>query len=183
MANQPSIYIPRVRNDSHADTTHTCLSDFIKFCFHKEDIGSVSHVDFVPIPGPKGKPSSFSKAFVHFKEWYNSHYSYEVSKLLTKDCSHDKGISQETPIKLMYNKTHYWILKLNKSHYTNRSKIGSLEKQVGELNEKLTTYKTLLDSATTQLDSATTQLSQLTTCDEPSDIEEVPYKRKRNTTF
>ena len=170
MANQPSIYIPRVRNDSHADTTHTCLSDFIKFCFHKEDIGSVSHVDFVPIPGPKGKPSSFSKAFVHFKEWYNSHYSYEVRKLLAKDCS------QETPIKLMYNKTHYWILKLNKSHYTNKSKIGSLEKQVGELNEKLSTYKHLLDSATSQL-------SQLTTCDEPSDIEEVPYKRKRNTTF
>ena len=169
MANQPSIYIPRVRNDSHADTTHTCLSDFIKFCFHKEDIGSVSHVDFVPIPGPKGKPSSFSKAFVHFKEWYNSHYSYEVRKLLAKDCS------QETPIKLMYNKTHYWILKLNKSHYTNRSKIGSLEKQVGELNEKLSTYKNLLDSATNQL-------SQLTTCDKSSDIEG-SYKRKRNTTF
>lgn len=176
MANPPSIYIPRVHNDSHAGTTYTCLSDFIKACFHKEDIGSVSRVDFVPIPGSKGKPSSFSKVFVHFNEWYNSHYSYEVSKLLTKECSHDKGISQEPPIKLMYNKTHYWILKLNKSHYTNKSKIGSLEKQVGELNEKLSTYKHLLDSATSQL-------SQLTTCDKPSDIEEGSYKRKRNTTF
>lgn len=176
MANKMSIYIPRVHNDSHAKTHHECLEDLMTSCFHKLDIGRVSHIDFVHIPGPKGKPSSFSKAFVHFSEWYPSHFSYELRTLLDKDISAVRGVDQGPPTQVMYDESHYWILKPNKSHINDRTKIGSLEKQVDELTTKLSTYKDLLESATSQL-------SRMTSCDNSSNIEELPYKRKRDITF
>ena len=176
MANKLSVYIPRVRNDSHTKTCHKCLEDFMTDCFHKLDIGRVSRIDFVPIPGPKGKPSSFIKAFVHFSEWYNSHSAHELRTLLDKDLTAVRGVEQGPPTQVMYDETHYWIIKPNKSHITDRTKIGSLEKQVGELNVKLSTYKDLLDSATSQL-------SSMMSCNNPTDLEELPYKRKRDITF
>jgi hypothetical protein len=176
MTNHRSVYIPRVHNDSHAKTHHKCLEDFMSNCFHKLDIGRVSHIDFVPIPGSKGKPSSFSKAFVHFSEWYNTPPSYELQSLLDKDMPAVQGVSQGPPTQVMYDATHYWIIKPNKSHINDRTKIGSLEKQVGELTAKLSTCTGLLDSATSQL-------SRMTSCDNSADIEELPYKRKRDITF
>ena len=176
MANQKSVYIPRVHNESHAKTHHKCLADFMTSCFHKLDIGRVSRIDFVPIPGPKGKQSSFSKAFVHFSEWYNTHSSHELQTLLDKDMPASQGVSQGPPTQVMYDETHYWIIKPNKSHISDRTKIGSLEKQVDELTTKLSTYKGLLDSATSQL-------SRMTSCDNSANIEELPNKRKRDITF
>lgn len=176
MATLRSVYIPRVHNDSHVKTHHKCLADFMTSCFHKLDIGRVSRIDFVPIPGPKGKPSSFSKAFVHFSEWYNTHSSHEMQTLLDKDSAPEKGAAIGPPTQVMYDASHYWILKPNKSHIANRTKIGSLEKQVDELTSKLSTYKDLLDSATGQL-------SRMMSCDNHISLEELPYKRKRDITF
>ena len=176
MATLMSVYIPRVHNESHSNTKHKCLEDFMASCFHKLDIGRVSRIDFVPIPGPKGKPCNFSKAFVHFSEWYNSHASYELQALLVKETATEQGVAQGPPTQVMYDETHYWILKPNKSHSNDRTKIGSLEKQVGELTAKLSTCMGLLDSATSQL-------SQMTSRAISTDSEELPYKRKRDITF
>ena len=172
MATQMSLYIPRVHNASHSkdgSTQFNSLADFIINLFHTMDIGEVSRVDLVPIPTPGGsKKSNFSKAFVHFTQWYNT----DASRALQERIITSEMVGSTTPARLMYDDPHYWILKPNKSHANDRSKISGLEKQVVELNMKISSYSELLASATHQL-----------SCMKSFEETEVPYKRKRNLTF
>ena len=175
MATQMSLYIPRVHNSSHTKdgiAKYTSLVEFMTSLFHTMDIGEVSRIDFVPIPGPGGKHSNFSKAFVHFNRWYTT----QASRALQERIVQSEMVGSTMPVRFMYNDPHYWILKPNKSHANDRTKISSLEKQVVDLNMKISSYSDLLASATHQL-------SCMKSFDETDYKEELPYKRKRNITF
>ena len=165
-----SLYIPRVHTKchlKHGTKRFASLAEFMTHVFHTMDLGVVARVDLAPIPGPDGKQSNFSKAFIHFERWYTTANALAIQEEIVKSELPNSTVS----VRLLYDPPHYWILKPNKSRVNkDNSKISNLEKQIQELNIQLS-------SCSERLASATQQLSSIECFSETS--EEIPYKRKR----
>jgi hypothetical protein len=169
-----SLYIPRVHNCSHVKDSngkvYMNLAGFIIDIFHTLDIGKVSSVDIVPIPGSAGKKTNFSKAFVHFDKWYPE--SCELKEMIRE--SENDG--SNTPFRLMYAAPHYWILKTNTSRGGDIKKIDKLEKRVVELADYVVKCNELLAEATQKLSN----MKCVDDDDEMNNNESSSYKRQRN---
>ena len=93
-----SLYIPVIK----ANITH----EFIQKCFHENNIGKVSHVDFV-----FNKQKSRREAFVHFSEWYDTDMAYQLKSKLENTSSSDEKC------RFVYNTelALYWPILINKN--------------------------------------------------------------------
>lgn len=163
-----TIYIPRVHNRSHVNDSkgimYENLGAFINNIFHTLGIGLVSSVDIVPIPGSAGKTTNFSKAFVHFINWYPDASELQEKIYLSEGTN--------TPVRLMYAEPHYWILKPIKSRSSDIKKIVKLESRVVELSDCVSKCNELLSIATQQLADMK--------CADDTENCECSYKRRRN---
>ena len=161
MASPLSLYIPRVHNKCHNDKKKgSTLMEYMTQVFHDMELGAVSHIDFVPI---NGKGSDFSKAFVHFNNWYETSAAIDMQEAVVKP-----DVDETSAVRIVYDNPHYWILKPNKSRTHDNTKISSLEKQIASLTMKLQTYSEILDNKSLANNSFK----------EP-DNEGMPSKRKR----
>lgn len=172
--NKLSLYIPRIANNcfkKQAGLPFDNISEFVTHMFHSLDIGRVNRVDLVPIPTKNGKPSNFSKGFIHFDAWYNTTTAITLQEKMRNKTS--GGIA-----KLVYDDPHYWILKYNTSSALDKSnEVLKLKTQISEMNTRLATYHTMLSHAQHQLGS----LQGIITSDHTygADSRPGPVKRRR----
>ncbi len=92
-----SLYIPIIGKD--------ITEEYVIKCFHDNNIGKVSHVDFVLNKEKKLR----REAFVHFSEWYHT----EQANQLKSQLDIAKATCQRCQI--LHNGTNYWPLLLNKN--------------------------------------------------------------------
>jgi len=89
-----SLYIPHIFANFD--------KDFVKSMF--EELGKVSHVDFVAKMGEDGR--SYNAGYIHFEYWYNTVYAVNFQSRVLD--------SNET-VRFVYDEPWYWIVLENKS--------------------------------------------------------------------
>jgi hypothetical protein len=112
-----SLYVPSMLENVTLDT--------ISRIFAILDLGLVSRVDF------RYKENGAKSAYIHFSYWFDTVASQNLR---------EKIIRNESPVRLVYDEPHYWILLENKSKkipFQRRERINliGLETEIPETPE------------------------------------------------